>query len=266
MADSPRKQLKAAREAAKAAKEAKDKAKADLIRNVKAAANAAGIENKYVHIISTKTAGEIIATAKRKKNASIKKAAKVAQGETRKAANIIKSLVRQVKEQAPDLSNSAIGKITSKMAIANIIAKARKRMSTKGKKAVRNTSRASLKRRLKEAGIASANIKFTKNATNYNTLLAAAQKRVTAKQAKLHRMTAQQALEQAAREAGVDPKFVKLKKDETLSAAVRMAKKRFNATAKKDRRTLVKAAILDGLNGSDITEADIKSAFCTRAK
>jgi len=266
MADSAKRILKEARAAAKAAKEAKDKTKANLITAAHAAANAEQINRKYLHIISTKTVPDIIAAAKRKRNASLKKAAKAAQGETRKAANIIRSLVRQVKEQAPDLSNSAIGKITSKMAIANIIAKARKRMSTKGKKAVRNTSRASLKRRLKEAGIASANIKFTKNATNYNTLLAAAQKRVTARQAKLHRMTAQQELEAAAHEVGIDPKFVKLKKGETLSAAVRMAKKRYNATLKKDRRSYVRTSILEGIEGTDITEADIKSAFCTRAK
>lgn len=251
------------------ARKAAAREKEEHIRAVRAAANEAGL-TQFIgeRIPTTKTVAEIIATLRARQTKAAKNAAKAAKGTTRKAASIVRNLVRQVKAQDPRLSNSAIGKITSKMTVENIIAKAQKRMSAKGKKAVRNTSRASLKRRLKNAGIASANIKFTKNAT-YNTLLAAAQKRATAKQAKEKRQTAQQALEQAAREAGIDPKFIKLKKSETLSAAVRMAIKRHNATRKKDRRALVKAAILDGIQSSEdtgITEEDIKSAFCTRAK
>ena len=263
---------RAAAEARKAAKEARNAAareKEDHIKAVRAAANAEGL-TAFIgeRIPASKTVDEIIATLRARKTKANKNAVKAAKGPTRKAASIVRSLLRQVKAQGPALSNSAIGKITSKMTVENIIAKAQKRMFAKGKKAVRNTSRASLKRRLKNAGIASANIKFTKNAT-YNTLLAAAQKRGTAKQAKAQRQTAQQVLEQAAREAGIDPKFIKLKKDERLSATIRAAVKRRNATSKKDRRVLVKQAILAGIaeaENSDITEEDIKSAFCTRAK
>lgn len=266
MAANAKQALAEARKVAKEAKNAATRAREDHIKAVRTAANAEGLTDFIgERIPATKTVAEIIATLRARKTKANKNAAKLAKGPTRKAASIVRNLLRQVREQAPRLSNSAIGKITSKMTAANIIAKAQKRMSAKGKKTERNTSRASLKRRLKIAGIASANIKFTKNAT-YNTLLAAAQKRGTAKQAKAQRQTAQQALEQAAREAGIDPKFIKLKKNETLSAAVRMAKKRYNAVTKKDRRVFVKQAILGGLEDSDIKEADIKYAFCTRAK
>lgn len=258
-----------AAEARKAVKEARNAAareKEDHIRAVRAAANAEGL-TAFIgeRIPASKTVDEIIATLRARKTKANKNAAKLAKGPTRKAASIVRSLLRRVREQAPRLSNSAIGKITSKMTVENIIAKAQKRMSNKGKKAERNTSRASLKRRLKNAGIASANIKFTKNAT-YNTLLAAAQKRATAKQRKLNKSGQRRTLEQLARNAGISPRHIKPKKNETLSATMRAAVKRRNVTVKKERQLVVKQAILEGIKDSDITEEDIKSVFCTRAK
>ena len=144
---------------------------------VYAAANEAGVPHKYLHITSTKTVGEIVAAAQKKQAASAKRAQKALQPATRKAASIVRSLVRQARERLPNAPASAIKHVTSKMTVNQIVNAARKRMSAKRRKTTKEATRASLKRRLKANNqrITSANIKFTKNAT-YSGLRAAALK------------------------------------------------------------------------------------------
>jgi len=255
-----------AKRAQKAAKLAATKAKQDHKNAVYAAANTEGIPHKYLHIVSTKSVGEIINAAKRKQTKSAKRAANALKPATRKTSSIVKSLTRQARAQLPNgTSNSAIGRVTSKMTVNQIVAAARKRLSLRGHKVAKEATRASLKRQLREQGVASANIKFTKNAT-FNTLLAAARKRAAAKEQKTTKQTAIQALHDAARQAGISPKYVKLRKGETLSAILRAANKRQGFHTKKNRRAEVKAAIMEVSEPAGISEADIRSAFCVRPK
>lgn len=235
---------------------------------VYAAANEAGVPHKYLHITSTKTVGEIIAAAQKKQAASAKRAQKALQPATRKAASIVRSLVRQARERLPNAPASAIKHVTSKMTVNQIVNAARKRMSAKRRKTTKEATRASLKRRLKANNqrITSANIKFTKNATTYSGLRAAALKRAAARQKKSNKNTAITTLHQAAREAGISPQYVKLRKGETLSATLRAAEKRQGFHTKKNRRAEVKAAIMEVSQPAGISEADIRSAFCVRPK
>ena len=234
---------------------------------VYAAANDAGVPHKYLHITSTKTVGEIVAAAQKKQAASAKRAQKALQPVTRKAANIVRSLVRQARERLPNAPASAIKHVTSKMTVNQIVNAAHKRMSAKRRKTTKETTRASLKRRLKANNqqITSANIKFTKNA-RYSGLRAAALKRAAARQKKSNKSAARTTLHQAARQAGISPQYVKPRKGETLSAILRAADKRQGFHTKKNRRAEVKTAIMEVSEPAGITEADIRSAFCVRAK
>lgn len=234
---------------------------------VYAAANEAGVPHKYLHITSTKSVGEIIAAAQKKQAASAKRAQKALQPATRKAASIIRSLVRQARERLPNAPASAIKHVTSKMTVNQIVNAARKRMSAKRRKITKETTRASIKRRLKANNqrITSANIKFTKN-TTYSGLRVAALKRAAARQTKSNKSAARTTLHQAARQAGISPQYVKPRKGETISAILRAAEKRQGFHTKKNRRAEVKAAIMEVSEPAGITEADIRSAFCVRAK
>ena len=270
MAANAKQALAEARKAAKEAKNAATRVKLDHIRDVRAASNAEGL-TAYLgeRIPATKTVDEIIATLRTRKAKANKNAAKAAKGPTRKAASIVRSLVRKVQERRPSLTQNEIGKITSKMNVNAIIAAANKRRTAKQKKANRERTHGTLKQFLLNAGIAEANIKKT-NLSKKNVapeiVLAAIQKRMAAIQRKSDKSGQRRALEQFARNTGISPRYLKPKKGETLSATMRAAIKRRNVATKKDRRVIVKQAILEGLADSDITEADIKSAFCTRAK
>jgi hypothetical protein len=258
-----------ARKAAKDARNAAAREKEEHIRAVRAAANAEGL-TAFIgeRIPASKTVDEIIATLRARKTKANKNAAKVAKGPTRKAASIVRSLLRQVRESRPSLTQNEIGKITSKMNVGAIIAAANKRRTAKQKKNNRERTHGTLKQFLLNAGIAEANITKTNlgKKNTQNAILAAIQKRLQAKKRKLNKSGQRRALEQLARTAGISPRHIKPKKNETTSATMRAAVKRRNVTLKKERQVVVKQAILEGIEGSDITVEDIKSAFCTRAK
>jgi hypothetical protein len=133
---------------------------------------------------------------------------------------------------------------------------------------LRNAEHARIKLAARNLGINEANIKIRGKQTS-TEILAAAEKRGKAKTVKQMRNGAIQRIKDMALNAGIGEKYVKYNPKLSSAVMLNAAKKRKNISAKKDKRGMTKRVLLALLQQSgvhDISETDIKSAFCVRAK
>jgi hypothetical protein len=269
-------------------------AKIQLERNVYAAANAEGIPHKHIRIIRTKSASQIIDDAKKKmrknqnktnknnKEAQYKQAARnlglnnsglKLRGSLRKAiaaltAKKTRVTGKQARNQAKNMVKAAVlaeginekyYKYVPRKSVAELVAYARARQAKLGKDQEKVDKVRILKEEAAKLGLGN-NVTLRGSLTKAIKALQTRKGKLTAKNAR-NALVAQ--MKKAVTNHQIPEKYFKYVAKKNANTHVRYARTRYNKSLQKVRKGSVKADIL---RSSGHSEADIKAAFCGRAK